>query len=439
MKIDHWMTFSTFAEQRFFIYPTPDTYKGVIINANMVAHAPAGIATFLIEKTQNLNFIIDPLTHAFQHDIKYIMSGEEIKSSIGKLAEEYGSPFSDNVGKKPIHFSDFNDIKKRKEMVDRCINFQRKKIQSSKETEKIDKYLTDSEKILEPYVVVAPYFYLTEINYKNWLLLMKKCVSDALEVKKNQEKLFVAIVISQGVLSDKDIIDEISSSFSNVDGFLVWIDNFDEQNASISQLKNLIHLCQKLKEVSNTIINLHGGYFSTLMAGNLGKSLLSGVAHGPEFGEYRSVIPVGGGIPIAKYYIPKLHARIKYRDALNIFQKLEWLKNHNTFHKNVCSCNVCESVISNNINNFTKFGKSTVKETKRKISTIRLEYPIKETKEICLKHYLEVKKKEYIKSATLSKEELLNQLNSNKNFFEPVVGIDFISYLEKWKIALVDS
>ena len=436
MKIDHWMTFSTFAEQRFFIHPTPDTYKGVIINANMVAHAPAGIATFLMEKTQNLNFIIDPLTHAFQHDIKYIMSGEEVKSSIGKLAEEYGSIFSDNVGKKPIHFSDFNDIKKRKEMATRCINFQRKKIQSFRETEEIDKYLTDSEKILEPYAVVAPYFYLTEINYKNWLPLMKECVSDALEIKETKEKLFVAIVISQGVLSNRDIINKISSSFSNVDGFLIWIDNFDEQNASISQLKDLIHLCQKLKKVSKTIINLHGGYFSVLMAGNLGKSLLSGVAHGPEFGEYRSVVPVGGGIPIAKYYIPKLHARIKYRDALSIFQMFEWLKDHETFYKHVCSCCECKKVISNNIDNFTKFRKSTVKEVKRKNSTIRLEYPIRETKERCLRHYLNVKKHEYIQSAKSSKEELLNQLKSNKELFEPVVGIDFISYLEKWKRAL---
>ncbi len=58
-----------FAEQNFFAYPTPDTYQGVIINANMAAYAPAGIAAFLLEKTAaKTRYVVDPLTHAFQHD-----------------------------------------------------------------------------------------------------------------------------------------------------------------------------------------------------------------------------------------------------------------------------------------------------------------------------------------------------------------------------------
>ena len=436
MKIDHWMTFSTFAEQRFFIYPAPETYKGVIINANMATHAPAGIAAFLLERTRSMNFIIDPLTHAFQHEIKYIMSGEEIKSSIKKLAQEYKEPFSDTVGIKPIQPSDFNDESKRKEMVLRCINFQRNTLQNSKQKNEIDKYLSESERLLKPYALISPYFYLTEINYEGWLSLMKKCATDALSIKKDNEKMFVAIVISQGVLEDKDIVKKIVSDFPNVDGFLVWVDNFDEQNASIHQLKSFLHLCKRLKECSNEVINLHGGYFSVLMAGNLGNAVLSGVAHGPEFGEYRSVIPVGGGIPVAKYYIPKLYARVKYRDALSVFKELGWLKDCRVFYENVCSCVLCKEVISNNIENFTKFGSTTVKDVRRRERTIRLEYPIRETKEICLKHYLNIKKEEYKKSGELSREELLSDLKKNKEVFEPVVGIDFVGYLEKWRRSL---
>ena len=74
MSVDHWMTFGTFAEQRYFIYPSPDTYTGVIINANMVAHAPSGLAAFLLEKTRkDFPYIIDPLTHAFQHDVSILL------------------------------------------------------------------------------------------------------------------------------------------------------------------------------------------------------------------------------------------------------------------------------------------------------------------------------------------------------------------------------
>lgn len=440
MHIDHWMTFSTFAEQRFFIYPSPDTYNGVIINANMVAHAPSGIVAFLLEKTKNLNFIIDPLTHAFQHDIRYIMSDKEsneVKSSISKLAQEYGKPFIDKVGKKPINHSDFENEDQRKKMVYGCINFQRTKLQKSKSTKEIDKYLSEKEKTLAPYALVAPYFYLTEISYEKWLYVMKKCLLDVLDIKTQEEKIFVAIVISKELLRDKNIIDSIISNFAdtNIDGFLIWIDNFDEQSASIHELKQFIYLCEQLKNQSNEVINLHGGYFSSLVAGNLGGSLLSGVAHGPEFGEYRSVIPVGGGIPIAKYYIPKLYSRIKYRDAFNIFNSLNWLKDSTTFYENVCACAICKQIISNNIDQFTLFGISASKTIERKGKLISLDYPIKKTKEICLKHYLNVKKTEYSKVVTLDKQQLLSDLENNQNIFEQVVGIDFVGYLEKWRKA----
>ena len=439
MRVDHWMTFSTFAEQRFFIYPSPDTYNGVIINANMVAHAPSGIVAFLLEKTKNLNFIIDPLTHAFQHDIRYIMSNKEtneVKSSISKLAQEYEKPFIDKVGKNPINPSDFKNEDQRKKMVYNCIEFQRKKLQNSKSKTDIDKYLSEKEKTLAPYALIAPYFYLTEISYEKWLEVMKKCLLDTLDIKTQEEKVFVSIVISKEILRDKNMVDNITSNFSdinNIDGFLIWIDNFDEQSASIHELKQFIYLCQQLKTQSNEVINLHGGYFSALVAGNLGGSLLSGVAHGPEFGEYRSVIPVGGGIPIAKYYIPKLYSRVKYRDAFNIFKNLNWLDSSTTFHENVCACAICKEVISNNIDQFTLFGISASKTINRKGKLISLDYPIKKTKEICLKHYLNVKKTEYNKVVRLTKRQLLSDLENNQNIFEQVVGIDFIGYLEKWR------
>ena len=441
MRVDHWMTFSTFAEQRFFIYPSPDTYKGVIINANMIAHAPAGIVGFLLERTQNLSFIIDPLTHAFQHDIKYIMSnrdGKEVKSSIYKLAKEYGSPFIDKVGDKPINHSDFTNENRRKKMVENCIKFQRTKLKKSKTKADVDKYLSEAEQTLEPYALITPYFYLTEISYKEWLDVMKKCLLDVLNIKTQKEKVFVSIVISKEILRDKDMIDCITSKFSDInsiDGFLIWIDNFDEQSASIQELKQFIYLCKKLKTQSNEVINLHGGYFSSLVAGNLGNSLLSGVAHGPEFGEYRSVIPVGGGIPIAKYYIPKLYSRVRYRDAFNIFKSFNWLEDSTIFHNNVCECSICKEVISGNIDQFTNFGLSKSKIINRRGKPISLDYPIKKTKEICLKHYLNVKKTEYEKVVTLTKKQLLSDLKSNQNIFEEVVGIDFIGYLKKWREA----
>src|SRR5436853_4415182 len=105
MPIEHWMMFGTFAEQRYFIYPTSDTYKGVVINGNMAAYAPDGLAAFLIERT-NLTYFVDPLTHAFQHNPSFVLGTDgQPKSSISELALIYdpkGEHIRQLVGNKPL-------------------------------------------------------------------------------------------------------------------------------------------------------------------------------------------------------------------------------------------------------------------------------------------------------------------------------------------------
>ena len=100
MSIDHWMMFSTFAEQRYFAYPDAVDYQGVVINANMAVHAPAGLAAFLLGKTgEETRYVIDPLTHAFQHDPGVISNPEgQTRASILEVARRYGGPVAEHVG-----------------------------------------------------------------------------------------------------------------------------------------------------------------------------------------------------------------------------------------------------------------------------------------------------------------------------------------------------
>jgi hypothetical protein len=129
MPIEHWMMFGTFAEQRHFIYPTPETYKGVVINGNMAAYAPDGLAAFLLERT-NLTYLIDPLTHAFQHNPSFVLGDDnEPKSSITKLARQY-DPESEHIhsliGKKPLLPRHFDGDGVLSEFVRRCLEFQQR-------------------------------------------------------------------------------------------------------------------------------------------------------------------------------------------------------------------------------------------------------------------------------------------------------------------------
>ncbi len=393
MSIEHWMMFGTFAEQRHFVYPSTNTYKGTVINANMAAHAPGGLAAFLLEKTQGLPYIIDPLTHAFQHEPSAVINDKgEVRKSIQRMADAYGSVISERVGRRPLlpqHLAGDTEIA---ELVEGCLRFQREQIVDHMKTADAMKYLNGGDENLAPYAIVAPYFFMTETTIDRWLPKITRAAELAVDNRQNDEKIFSSIVVSQGVILDNSLVTSIVNAFSNirVNGFLLWVDALDEQQAGGAELAGLQSLASQLRYGgSREVINLHGGYFSILAGSELGNRAFSGVAHGPEFGEYRSVLPVGGGIPIAKYYIPLLHARFRYRDAINIFQQLEYLNSAEVFHDHVCNCEECRATLDGNTDNFALFGESSVRSVRRGHGIVRLQFPTTVAKSRCLQHYLQ--------------------------------------------------
>ncbi|HET6246619.1 MAG TPA: hypothetical protein VFE47_02885 [Tepidisphaeraceae bacterium] len=439
MRVEHWMMFGTFAEQRHFIYPSKDTYDGVIINGNMAAHAPDGLAAFLLEKTESLNYIIDPLTHAFQHDPRFISDPDgEPKSSIRAIADAYGEPVCSTIGKRPIHPRDFEKDEILLGYVKRCLAFQKCVLADAMAESDAIKYLDLDADGLQPRGLVAPYFYITETTIDSWLPLAIRAVEYAIELEP-EARIFASIVVSQGVILDNSARERIIEAFGpiNVAGFLLWIDALDEQAAESAELGGLLTLARGLRqEGKREVINLHGGYFSILAAGVLGKGIMSGVTHGPEFGEHRAVVPVGGGIPIARYYIPKLHARIRYRETVRLLDAKHWLDDTDSFYKNVCQCPECKSTIGTNIDNFLEFGKGNVKAVKRGGSLVRIEYPTGETKLHCLRHYLNRKKTEYELASTATGDVILKNLADGVSEFEDVLGLDGVSHLKLWAKVL---
>ena len=445
MPIDHWMMFATFAEQRHFIYPSPTSYRGAIINGNMAAHAPEALAAFLLEKTgQEFKYIIDPLVHAFQHSPTFITDGEgKPKSSIQKLADEYRSPVAEIVGRSALQPRAFQNKDVLAGFVQRCLQFQSCRLANLMRENDALKYLDPEETNFTPHALVAPYFYMDETTYEKWLPVMSKAIELAKDTDK-QNRIFGAVVVSQGVILDNDIMQEIARALNAAqpDGYLLWVDNLDEQAAGGGELRGLLRLTELLRESGQReVINLHGGYFSVLAAGVLGAGrYFTGVTHGPEFGEYRSVVPVGGGIPISRYYIPKLHARVKYRDAVPIFREKGWLNDAPVFHQNVCDCDECRATLSGNIANFTAFGESVQKLVPRRGgSIVRIDFPTTVARKHCLQHYLQRKAIEYELSATGSEVGVLADLKAGVDDFADVIGLEGVSHLQLWASAFGKS
>lgn len=440
MLVDHWMLFSTFAEQRYFEYPKIGAYKGVIVNGNMAVHAPAGMAGFLLEKTStNMQYIVDPLTHAFQHDPELICGNDgEPKASIRGLADAYGEPIVSALGHRPLLPKHLADDSVLRDFVHNCIDFQATHLANYMIASDAAKYFDEDEAAKPPYAVVSPYFYITESTIDGWLPIMVRAAQIAREYISEDVpyKLFGAIVVSQGVMADEGLSRGVADALGplGLDGFLLWIDNFDEQSASRAELHGLIRFGRMLRgQERREVINLHGGYFSVLAAGNLGDGALSGVTHAPEFGEYRSVVPVGGGIPIAKYYVPGLHSRVRYRDTVRIFGSMGWLTSADQFHSEVCACPECTRVIDNNIENYQLFGEGIVKRVRRRHGLVRIEFPTSEAKKRCLKHYLQCKYNEYHAASEAPARTLINNLSDGEDKYAEAVGLEGVSHLHLWR------
>lgn len=438
MSIDHWMLFSTFAEQEYFEYPRTGTYKGVIINANMASYAPSGLSAFLVEKTAaQTEYIIDPLTHAFQHDPSFILNDKgEPKPSINRLAGYYGSPVVELVGERQVLPEDFLNNDVLQEFVHKCMHFQRNQLADYMKSSSATKYMDDVNSEISPYAIIAPYFFLTETTIDSWLDVNKRAVELALENLEENENCFAATVISRGVLSNPKLRQKVVDCFRNlrVSGYLLWVDDLDEQAANEIELKGLLTLGSELSQNGEKeVINKHGGYFSILAASGLGGNALSGVAHAPEFGEFRSVVPVGGGIPISRYYVPLLHARIRYRDAVSMFNSKGWLDSVEAFHKNVCNCNECLETLQGSIDNFTRFGDSTERMTRRRHGFVRIDYPTTDARKRCLKHYLQRKMREYDAASNMSNRDLIDNLEEGVRVFRDAFGTNVVEHLNLWR------
>lgn len=443
MRVDHWMTFSTFAEKGHFEYPQQGVYRGVIINANMAAYAPAGLAAFLLEKTaRDTSYLIDPLTHAFQHDPSLILDSKgKPKKSIQELARAYGPPVSEIVGINPLLPKHLADDQVLERLVNQTLNYQVNQIARYMQESDAAKYMDDEDE-LHPYALVAPYFFLTEATVDEWLPLNVRAAQIASTLVDSGKKCFAAVIVDRGILLNDDVRRQVVEEMSDiaVSGHLLWVDNLNEQTAAIAELKGLLDLARGLRGIANReVINLHGGYFSIAAAGNLGRGAMTGVAHAPEFGEFRSVVPVGGGIPISRYYVPKLHARIPFRDAASMFAKMGLLISPDAFHRNVCDCDECLETISGSIGNFIEFGRNTVKTVRRRHGLVRIAFPTTDAKFRSLRHYLQRKHREYLSAVELDRDGLLRNLSEGEEEYLGVAGTDGVSHLRLWRRVFQES
>lgn len=431
----HVLNFGTFSENRYFVGKYRDSFDLVSFNANLIAHAPEGVTGF-VAGLKTKKFFIDPQFHAFQQHPKTVSRKKGgvrvLKESIRKLADSYGSIAKSRVGKGVVLTSELTDSVM-SELCDAIARFQISTLSDSLK-KLAEAEFVDPDK-LSPDLLIAPYLYIEADNWKaqsNKNIEFLCAFREAPDVKRSGLPVFSQVVISKEVLMEQQVREEVAKLYSEApaDGLMLWIDDFAEFEASSRALGAYVELLTNLQPASKPIVALHGSYFSVLLASReAGK--LAGVGHGIEYGEHRAVVPVGGGVPMAKYYFPKFHKRVDYYpDAQDVLLEMDCVKSQRAFLENVCDCETCKELIGDGVlKGFEVFG-----ETKPSPVNGR-PYPTARAMLKSRMHYLNCKNEEYSSCRKAGLSPSIEKLKEIKSLAASMTSHDF-GHINRWIEAL---
>lgn len=463
----HILRYGTVAE-KIHLEKAISAYDYLSINGNSAAYVSSAISKFIVEKffsKPDKGYFIDPITYAFQGNINLLWAkskatGEEnIKKSVKKLIDAYGFPATKVNNKVPVNVSDFNDEEIMKSFCHNVLSFQYDLVYDHISENDLQKYLDyiapdQSKNIpqLRPKFIIAPYFYLDteDLFFEEWIKLNAKFLRLSILESKNKFSnidVFGQIVISKSVLLDHNAMKKIANLYRNIDcaGFTIWVDDLNEHEASEKELLGLVQFLKEMKAVNTKpIYNMYGGYFSVLL-NHKEISLLSGVSHGLEYGESRKVYPIGGGIPVSKYYYYPLHQRMDFTKAFYLLEHANIVDLHqenwgttDKYYSQICSCGQCKKIMKTEMINFVEFESKEFYEIKRNEQVLRRKKASSDTKQNCLYHYLLCKKIEFSSLNNNSLSSLLHSLLSAGHLYGDCVSIkeDELAYTKIWHDVL---
>jgi hypothetical protein len=451
----HWVRYGIAGDQKYLLGPFAETYDQLVVNANMVAHMPSAMSQFLSQQLKK-PFVIDPQTHAFQHEVDSLLSDSEksagsLKRSWKRLVERYGAPLDAVIASNEPHSLLPDDLASPGLLDDFCkrvLLFQRdeitREIEEGEDAEYIQ-FLTEQTGATPgkapPAMLIAPYFFIGGPLQDDWLDLNRRCViasRQIVDALAPDMPLAAQVVISKELLSDHKLRHQVAAAFSAgaPDVILLWIDGFSEQAASSAQLKHFVEFVVELSQQNTSVINLYGGFFSVAQArvGHL-EGKLKGVCHGIEYGESRLVNPVAGGVPVSKFYSNHLHHRLPGRVAYNEIRALDGFRDSQSYHQIICDCQECHSVIKQNPQqDFHEYIKSISTSIFRQGRRVAMEFPTAEAADHCTRHYMWCKAAEYRDALVLT--DLRRQLFKSHSLLRNHVGSEFAAHTKIWAEVL---
>ena len=423
------LRYNTGTDKQVFVKFKNDV-SAVIFNATIVAYSSSAVADLVsVHKNQ---YIIDPQTHIFQHAIDAIQTKDKkgnkvVKKSVLQYLDELPERlknqfFSNNGALMPADISLCID-----ELIEAVYSFETKYVTKYVKSKEYDKYLEFVKLGPSPRVVIAPYF-MIKSSYDNtvissWMKLNRIAAEKFIEKNEEKHPVGIQIVIDQEILERQGFINEVTQTYSGIDAeyAFIWIDEFESFNTSRNRQEKFKSLLQAITDIGLKPIMAYGGYDAIMLCNKELPFRMYGVAQSVGYGESRAITPVGGGVPVNKYYFPPLHSRLNMSEVLPILMQAGYFSTDkkaaaNQFYSQICRCKQCKAVIKDNIDNFYAYNDS-VPFTIR--GTITRNHPTTDANLISAMHFMYAKINEWDLVESNSFAQLKEQLIDAYTQYKP--------------------
>ena len=423
------LRYNTGTDKQVFI-KFKDSVTAVIFNATIVAYSSSAVAD-LVSVYEN-QYIIDPQTHIYQHPIDAIQTkNKDGKRVVKKSVLQYLDELPEILKTKYFSFGgeltpsvmspNINGL------VTAVYDFETKYVDKYIKKKEYDKYLQFVNLGPAPRIVIAPYFMLKSSYDKStvseWMNLNRIAAEEFIELNNGLYPVGIQIVADKEVLEKDAFIDEVMKTYDglNAEFAFIWIDEFNSIQASATQKKQFKKLLEVLTQIGLKPIMAYGGFDAILLCNSDLPFRMYGVAQSVGYGESRAITPVGGGLPVNKYYFPPLHNRLNMSDVIPILRQKGYFTSDkkaaaHQFYSHICSCRQCRSVIKDNIDNFYAYNESIPFTIRNSVTRNR---PTTDANLISAMHFMYAKMDEWELVESSSLQQLLKVLLDAHSEFDP--------------------
>ncbi len=342
IRVKNYVRLARFAIEKEVIVQSQDSF-GLTIPANLLFYYRKSMAEFIRKNAES--FFIDPMTYIFVYpsnmlktkdfDFEVDSSGNyKLKKSFDKLIRAYDEGLLELFRScNPLPLSYFDNGLNVEKFVQNNILYQKNLLKES--LDRISKYesmlgLNGSENAeLEPEFITAPYFYFRNtsdpwynVNLKLSQLTKEHCPED----------IVYSVICTDKQNLNNIFADKIVSDFRDLDGFLLYISDFNESAEHVPLLRQLRSFVGRLhEESSKPILNLYGSFFSILLR----YSGLEGVSSGLCILDHRDATAEFKGARAAlKFYMPSLRDKISENDFKTFLLQFN--------PTDECNCSFCQ-------------------------------------------------------------------------------------------------